>query len=126
MLKRGKKVDTKQVQYNLVIYGFIAVCVIAILLHFLMPKQKLYDQLVLDDSEILVHNGQGHKFKHGRNKFFEGKIVRDFKPWFALNHLVDPNLGQGAMSICATSITKEGQGDDIKLPDSYDWREAYP
>ena len=57
MLKRGKKVDTKQVQYNLVIYGFIGVCVAAILLHFFMPKQKLIDQVILDDSEILVHNG---------------------------------------------------------------------
>jgi hypothetical protein len=57
MLKRGKKVDTKTAQYNLVIYGFVAVCVAAILLHFFMPKQKLIDQLILDDSEILVHNG---------------------------------------------------------------------
>jgi len=43
MLKRGKKVDTKQVQYNLVIYGFIGICVAAVLLHLFMPKQKLSD-----------------------------------------------------------------------------------
>ena len=49
----------------------------AVLLHLFMPKQKLVEQAILDDSEILVHNGQGHRFKHGRNKFFEGKKIGD-------------------------------------------------
>jgi len=38
---------------------------------------------VLDDANILVHNGQGFNFKHARNSFFEGKTLADAKQLFA-------------------------------------------
>ena len=26
---------------------------------------------IIDEAQILVHNGQGHQFKHGFNEFFK-------------------------------------------------------
>ena len=37
-----------------------------------------------------------YKFKHGRNKFFEGKKVGDVKSMF-MNALIDPNLGPNSL-----------------------------
>lgn len=35
--------------------------------------------LVIDDAQMLVHNGQGHQFKHGTNAFFKDKTIADAK-----------------------------------------------
>jgi hypothetical protein len=53
-----------------------------VLFTFLNPKKKFSEMLAIDDSQILVHNGQGHQFKHGRNELFEAKTLADAKMMF--------------------------------------------
>ena len=60
MLRRSKKVDTKKASYDMVIYGFIAICVGAVLFTVFSKKQKVAEMLIIDDAQMLVHNGQGH------------------------------------------------------------------
>lgn len=79
MLKRSKKVDTKKQSYTLVIIGFCAVCVAATLFTIFSKKQKFSEMLVIDDAQMLVHNGQGHQFQHGANSFFKDKTIADAK-----------------------------------------------
>ena len=50
MLRRSKKVDTKKASYDFVIYGFVAVCVAAILFTMFSTKQKFAEMLVIDDA----------------------------------------------------------------------------
>jgi hypothetical protein len=61
MLRRSasKKTDPKQ-QYYMVVAIFCGVCVLSVLYVLLNPKPKLTELQVLDDSNIMVHNGQGH------------------------------------------------------------------
>jgi len=71
----------------------------------------------------LVHNGQGHQFKHGRNEFFEGKTIADVKNLFT-GALSDTNQ----ISSCKTSMGTENPEaeEKIDLPETYDWRKAFP
>lgn len=71
MLKRGKKKDDTMMQYYLVIGGFIAICVAAVLYVLLNPKKSFAQMQVIDESQILVHNGQqSSQFQQGTNSFF--------------------------------------------------------
>lgn len=58
MLRRSKKEDNSMMQYYLVIGAFIAVCVAAVLYVLLNPKVSFAQMQVIDESQILVHNGQ--------------------------------------------------------------------
>ena len=58
MLRRSKKEDNTKMQYYLVIGGFVAICVAAVLYVLLNPKKSFSHIPVIDDSQILVHNGQ--------------------------------------------------------------------
>jgi len=60
MLRRNKKSEDHMTPYYYVIGFFVAVCVIAVLFTFLDPKKKFSEMKVIDDAQILVHNGQGH------------------------------------------------------------------
>ena len=84
MLKRGKAkaVTSKSEQYKFVIYGFLGICVASVLYVILFPKQKLGELAIIDDSTILVHNGQGHQFQHGRNELFANKTFGDVRGMF--------------------------------------------
>jgi len=70
----------------------------------------------------LIHNGQGHQFKHGENTLFEGKTISEVKSLF-LSSLSDTNN----ISPCKTSkkldATSEFEELDIETPEQYDWRE---
>lgn len=57
MLKRGRKQDNTMMQYYLVIGGFVVVCVAAVLYVLLNPKKSFSAMQVIDESQILVHNG---------------------------------------------------------------------
>ena len=57
MFKRSRKQDNTMTQYYLVIGGFVAVCVVAVLYVLLSPKKSFAQMPVIDDSAILVHNG---------------------------------------------------------------------
>jgi hypothetical protein len=58
MLKRSKKQDSTMMQYYLVIGAFVAVCVAAVLYVLLNPKKSFAQMPVIDESQILVHNGR--------------------------------------------------------------------
>jgi hypothetical protein len=58
MLRRSKKEDNTKMQYYLVIGAFVAICVAAVLYVLLNPKKSFSQIPVIDDSQILVHNGQ--------------------------------------------------------------------
>jgi hypothetical protein len=58
MFKRSKKADNTMTQYYIVIGAFVGVCVLAVLYVLLNPKQSFAQMPVIDDSAILVHNGQ--------------------------------------------------------------------
>jgi hypothetical protein len=62
-------------QYYFVIGGFVGVCLVAVLYVLLNPKQSFAQLPVIDDSAILVHNGQNSGFQLGENAFFQ---VRHF------------------------------------------------
>ena len=78
---------------------------------------------VIDEAQMLVHNGQGHQFKHGTNTFFENKTIADVKQIFT-SGLSDTNQ----INPCKTSLGMGEQSEEMKidLPETYDWREAYP
>ena len=77
---------------------------------------------VIDDSQMLIHNGQGHQFKHGRNNLFEHKTLADAKQMF-MSALSDTNN----VNPCKTAKGVQGYEDEeIDVPESFDWREAYP
>lgn len=78
---------------------------------------------IIDDTQILVHNGQGHQFKHGKNEFFKDKTIADVKNLFT-GALSDTNQ----ISSCKTSTGTENPEaeEKIDLPESYDWRKAFP
>ena len=60
MMRRSKKADTKKAKYDFVIYGFVGVCVAAVLFTLFSKKQKFSEMQVIDEAQMLVHNGQGH------------------------------------------------------------------
>lgn len=78
---------------------------------------------VLDESQMLIHNGAGHQFKQGENAFFEHKTLADAKQMF-MSALSDTNN----LGTCRTSkgLDAENEEMEIELPEAYDFREAYP
>jgi len=60
MFKRSQKEGSRKNEYYAVVIFFVAVCVFAIGFSIYNPKPKFTDISVVDDSAILVHNGQGH------------------------------------------------------------------
>ena len=58
MFTRSKKKDSTMTQYYVVIGGFVAICIGAVLYVLLNPKKSFASMPVIDDSAILVHNGQ--------------------------------------------------------------------
>lgn len=121
---RKTKVDDKSGHYA-VIAGFCVICLLAIFFTLYNPKQKFAEMQIIDESQILVHNGRGHQFTHGPNKMFEQKTLSDAKSLF-MSALTDTNQ----ISACKSSSDVEGVSKDeeeqIEIPDNYDWREAYP
>jgi len=72
MFKRSKKVDNTMKQYYIVIGAFVGVCVLSVLYVLLNPKKSFAQMPVIDDTAILVHNGQqGSAFQRGENQFFQ-------------------------------------------------------
>lgn len=68
MFKRSKRSDNTMTQYYIVIGAFVGVCVLAVLYVLLNPKKSFAQMPVIDDSAILVHNGQqGSGFQRGEN-----------------------------------------------------------
>lgn len=59
--QRTKNAQTKQ-QY-LIVIGFFVACMVAIVLYTIFdPKQGAGDKLIVDDSQIMVHNNADKHF----------------------------------------------------------------
>ena len=58
-------------QYYIVIGAFVAICVASVLYVLLNPKKSFSAMQVIDESQILVHNGQPNAgFQQGANSFY--------------------------------------------------------
>jgi hypothetical protein len=57
MANRGKKTNDPMQAYYGVLAGFTIVCVLSILITLFSPKQKFSEMKVIDESQILIHNG---------------------------------------------------------------------
>jgi len=90
MYSRSRKESSHMTQYYYVIAFFVVVCIASVLVTFINPKQNFTDKEVIDQQDIFIHNGQGHQFKHGENKIFEGKTMKDAKNMF-MSALSDTN-----------------------------------
>ena len=71
MLKRSSKEPSNKTDYYIVIGAFVAICVAAIIYVLLNPKKSFSQMQVIDESSILVHNGQSYQFRQGPNEFFK-------------------------------------------------------
>lgn len=72
MLQRSRKVNPQKQQYYIVIGAFVGVCVLSVLYVLLNPKKSFASMPVIDESAILVHNGQqSNAFQRGENTFFQ-------------------------------------------------------
>jgi hypothetical protein len=118
MMKRGKKEDPQKQQFQIVIYGFLGVCVASVLYVVLNPTPSFSKRPVIDESAILVHNGNSDvMFKQGPNKIFETWTMEDVND-IMNNYLADnPNVPQ-----CRTS----SEESETAIPESFDWREQFP
>ena len=57
-------------QYYIVI-GFFCLSMVGALVYTLMNPQKSFASMpVIDDAQILIHNGQQNRFIQGQNEFF--------------------------------------------------------
>lgn len=118
MLNRNKKADPKNQQYQLVIYGFVAICAASVLYVLLDPQTSFSKRDVIDQSSILVHNGNSDVyFKQGANKQFEGWQMERVNT--ILNSFIVDNP---QLPACRTS--QEEPQDP--LPMSFDWRKENP
>ena len=72
MFQRSRKTDNTMKNYYIVIGAFVGVCVLSVLYVLLNPKKSFAQMPVIDDTAILVHNGQqGTAFQRGENQFFQ-------------------------------------------------------
>ena len=115
MLRRSReKVKPSiQYQYNYVIGFFVATCVAALVYTIMNPAQSFAQMPVIDESAMLVHNGQNHRFTQASNEFFNDWTISDAKKLFETGLSDNPN-----MEPC-----KSGQSMGVEIPESYDWRE---
>lgn len=65
-----KKKGDNMYQYKLVVGGFCATMAAAGLYTFLNPQTSFATMPIIDETAMLVHNGQGHQFTQASNDFF--------------------------------------------------------
>jgi hypothetical protein len=119
MLKRSRKPDSTMSQYYIVIGAFVGICVISVFYVLLNPKKSFAQMPVIDESAILVHNGQqSNAFQRGENQFFQNWTISNVKSLFG-NSLADS-------SNVAPCKSKELTSEDMIIPQSFDWRQQFP
>jgi preprotein translocase subunit SecG len=75
MIKRSRKETKSMTEYYIVIGAFVAICIGAIIYVLLNPKKSFSQMQVIDESQILVHNGQqSSQFQQGTNEFFKVRV----------------------------------------------------
>ena len=76
MFQRSKKTNASKQQYYIVIGAFVGVCVLSVLYVLLNPKKSFAAMPVIDESAMLVHNGQqANAFQRGENTFFQVSLT---------------------------------------------------
>ena len=77
MLRRSRERANKSNmnQYYAVIGFFCAVMVFALVYTLLNPQTSFAQMPVIDESSILVHNGQQHRFNQQSNEFFQVSLL---------------------------------------------------
>jgi hypothetical protein len=86
-----------------VIGAFVAVCVAAVLYVLLNPKKSFAAMPVIDESQILVHNGATNSaFQQGTNSFFT--VSRKFE-----KYLMDYRIGHSLMPKLSSKILYQTQ-----------------
>lgn len=72
MFQRSRKTNASKQQSYIVIGAFVGVCVLSVLYVLLNPKKSFAAMAVIDESAMLVHNGQqANAFQRGENTFFQ-------------------------------------------------------
>lgn len=111
MFRRGKKgASDPNMQYYLVIGGFVVCMLVVVIYMYLNPKESLLTKQVVDENEILVQNLQSQFFQHGANEQFRGYTMDEARKFFNIGIADSPNLPS-----CQPN-------DDVEVPDSYDFR----
>uniref|UniRef100_A0A7S3I4I9 Peptidase C1A papain C-terminal domain-containing protein n=1 Tax=Favella ehrenbergii TaxID=182087 RepID=A0A7S3I4I9_9SPIT len=103
-------------QYYAVIGFFIATMAAAALYTFLNPQQSFAGMPVIDESAMLIHNGQSHRFQQGANEFFNGWTISDAKKLFET----------GLSDVPQIDPCKSSKDEEMVIPESFDWREENP
>ena len=114
MIKRSKKKQSDpNLQYYLVIGGFVVIMV-AIIVYtvFINPKESFLLKQIIDHDEFLVHNSQNQFFTVGANKQFEGVTMNEARKLFNVGISDSPNLPS-----CE-------EQEDVEIPESYDFRKS--
>jgi hypothetical protein len=100
-------------QYYYVIGGFAFVMIAAFLYTVMNPPQSFATMPIVNESQILVHNGQSNRFKEASNEFFKNWTIADAKVLFEQGLSDTQNI-----EACRSATNKE-----MSIPESYDWRE---
>lgn len=92
----------------------------------LNPQKSFASMPVIDETSILVHNGQSHRFQQAANDFFGVSVIQlnllqnwtisEAKSLFEQGLSDTNNLEQ-----CRTSTNTE-----LEIPETYDWRVQFP
>jgi hypothetical protein len=82
----------------------------------LNPQQSFAQMPIVDETSILVHNGQSHRFLQGANDFFGNWTIADAKQLFEQGLSDTQNIEQ----------CRSGTVTDKPVPESYDWRQVHP
>jgi len=71
---------------------------------------------VIDETSILVHNGQSHRFQQSSNDFFGNWTIAEAKVLF----------DQGLSDTQNIESCRSNSNKELEVPETYDWRKAYP
>ena len=115
MMRRSREKQKPSImhQYTYVVWGFVATCIAALVYTIMNPAKSFAQMPVIDESAMLVHNGQSHRFTQASNEFFNDWTIADAKKLFETGLSDNPNV----------EPCKSGQNMEMVIPDSYDWRE---
>ena len=103
-------------QYYAVI-GFFCLSMVGALIYTVLNPTKGFSNMpVIDESAMLIHNGQGHRYQQAGNEFFQDWTIADAKKLFE----------QGLSDSNTINDCKSKTDESMKIPEKFDWREENP
>ena len=103
-------------QYWAVI-GFFCLSMVGALIYTIFnPTKGFANMPVIDESAMLIHNGQNHRFQQTSNEFFQDWTIADAKKLFE----------QGLTDVNTINDCKSKTDETMEIPEKYDWREENP